>query len=233
MPRPEARRGVQDGKVVSHDRAFTSEPVGKSVPRVDAYEKVTGCGHLCRRHAVRSRAVLRAAGAQPPRPRPHQEHRRQAGTGAAGRQGRGHRGRYAEQHRPVPGRPAHLCPGPGPLRRRAGGGRGGHQRGGRRRGRRLVEVEYEELPAVFDPVEAAQPGAPLIHPDLGSYKVANFIFPQPGTNISEHFKLRKGDVEPPGPSAPPSSRAPSACPRSSTCPSSPTWPSACGSNRAR
>jgi len=59
----------------------------------------------------------------------------------------------------------------------------------------LVEVEYKELPAVFDPVEAMQPGAPLIHPDLGDYQVVNFIFPQPGTNISEHFKLRRGDVE--------------------------------------
>ncbi|MBN1658555.1 MAG: xanthine dehydrogenase family protein molybdopterin-binding subunit, partial [Anaerolineae bacterium] len=60
---------------------------------------------------------------------------------------------------------------------------------------RLVEVEYEVLEPVFDPEEAAQPGAPLLHPDLGSYKVANFIFPQPGTNVSEHFKLRRGDVE--------------------------------------
>jgi CO/xanthine dehydrogenase Mo-binding subunit len=59
----------------------------------------------------------------------------------------------------------------------------------------LVEVDYEELPAVFDPEQGAQPGAPLLHPDLGEYEVANFIFPQPGTNISEHFKLRKGDVE--------------------------------------
>jgi CO/xanthine dehydrogenase Mo-binding subunit len=59
----------------------------------------------------------------------------------------------------------------------------------------LVEVEYEELEAVFDPFEGAQPGAPIIHPDLGAYDVANFIFPQPGTNISEHFKLRRGDVE--------------------------------------
>jgi CO/xanthine dehydrogenase Mo-binding subunit len=60
---------------------------------------------------------------------------------------------------------------------------------------RLVEVEYEELPAVFDPIEGAQPDAPLIHPDLGEYQFEPFIFPQPGTNISEHFKLRKGDVE--------------------------------------
>ena len=60
---------------------------------------------------------------------------------------------------------------------------------------RLVEVEYEELPAVFGPMESIQPDAPLLHPDLGKYKVASFIFPEPGTNISEHFKLRKGDVE--------------------------------------
>ena len=32
-----------------------------------------------------------------------------------------------------------------------------------RRRSNLIEVEYEELPAVFDPVEAMQPGAPLIH----------------------------------------------------------------------
>jgi len=60
---------------------------------------------------------------------------------------------------------------------------------------KLVEVEYEELPAVFDPVEATRPDAPLLHPDLGKYKVASFIFPEPGTNISEHFRLRRGDVE--------------------------------------
>ena len=60
---------------------------------------------------------------------------------------------------------------------------------------RLVEVEYEPLPGIFDPVESAQPDAPLLHPDLGDYTVANFIFPEPGTNISEHFKIRKGDVD--------------------------------------
>src|SRR5512140_244543 len=57
-----------------------------------------------------------------------------------------------------------------------------------------VDVVYEPLPAVFDPVESAQPGAPILHPEMGSYAVANFIFPLPGTNISNHFKIRKGDV---------------------------------------
>ncbi len=60
---------------------------------------------------------------------------------------------------------------------------------------RLIEVDYDVLPAIYDPVEAAQPDAPILHPDLGKYTVANFIFPQPGTNISEHFKIRKGDVD--------------------------------------
>ncbi len=32
----------------------------------------------------------------------------------------------------------------------------------------LIDVEYEELPAVFDPVEALAPGAPLVHEALGT-----------------------------------------------------------------
>jgi CO/xanthine dehydrogenase Mo-binding subunit len=59
----------------------------------------------------------------------------------------------------------------------------------------LIEVEYEDLPGIFDPELGAQPEAEVIHPDLGSYEVANFIFPEPGTNISNHFRIRKGDVE--------------------------------------
>jgi len=59
----------------------------------------------------------------------------------------------------------------------------------------LIDVEYELLPPVFDPEQAILPEAPLLHPELGSYEVANFIFPQPGTNISNHFKIRKGDMD--------------------------------------
>ncbi len=59
----------------------------------------------------------------------------------------------------------------------------------------LIQVDYEPLEAVFDPEYGASPAAPLLHPDLGSYKVVNFVFPEPGTNISNHFKVRKGDVE--------------------------------------
>ena len=59
----------------------------------------------------------------------------------------------------------------------------------------LIEVEYEVLEPVLDPEFGATPKAPVLHPDLGQYVVANFIFPKPGTNISNHFKIRKGDVD--------------------------------------
>jgi carbon-monoxide dehydrogenase large subunit len=59
----------------------------------------------------------------------------------------------------------------------------------------LIEVNYEELPAVFDPTEAAKPEAPLIHEELGSYHHAPGINPIKGTNICNHFQLRKGDVK--------------------------------------
>ena len=59
----------------------------------------------------------------------------------------------------------------------------------------LIDVEYEELPGVFDPFEALKPDAPLIHEDLGSYEVVPIFYPEPGTNIANHFKLRKGNIE--------------------------------------
>lgn len=59
----------------------------------------------------------------------------------------------------------------------------------------LIKVEYEELPAVFDPREAMEEDAPLIHEDMHEYKHAPFIYPKPHTNIANHFKIRRGDVE--------------------------------------
>ncbi|TAK29328.1 MAG: 4-hydroxybenzoyl-CoA reductase [Chloroflexota bacterium] len=46
----------------------------------------------------------------------------------------------------------------------------------------LIKVEYEPLPAVFDPEEALREGAPLVHED------------KPG-NVSVHTKVHFGDVE--------------------------------------
>jgi CO/xanthine dehydrogenase Mo-binding subunit len=60
----------------------------------------------------------------------------------------------------------------------------------------LVDVEYEELPAVLDPRESMQPGAPRIHPDFDLYRRDATLFtPIPDSNVLSHFKLRRGDVE--------------------------------------
>ena len=60
----------------------------------------------------------------------------------------------------------------------------------------LISVEYEPLPAVFDPCEAMQPGAPIIHERMHEYKYwEGWCNPRPGTNIINALALRKGDVE--------------------------------------
>jgi len=59
----------------------------------------------------------------------------------------------------------------------------------------LIEVEYEELPAVFDPREAMKADAPLIHDELCNYEVVPVFYPKTCTNIANHFKLRKGDPD--------------------------------------
>src|SRR5438067_1387352 len=62
----------------------------------------------------------------------------------------------------------------------------------------LIEVEYEELPAVFDAEEALQPSAPVLHEELPPQRqtFADIIVNrEAGTNVCNHFKLRKGDVE--------------------------------------
>ena len=64
-----------------------------------------------------------------------------------------------------------------------------------KRAAKLVKVEYEPLPAVFDPFEAVKEGAPILHPELGSYPHVPWYYPHGGTNIAHWRKVRKGDVE--------------------------------------
>src|SRR5882724_12838050 len=60
----------------------------------------------------------------------------------------------------------------------------------------LVSVEYEPLPALFDPELARAPGAPLLHPDFKNYWLDATLFtPVPNSNVLSHFKLRRGDIE--------------------------------------
>jgi CO/xanthine dehydrogenase Mo-binding subunit len=57
----------------------------------------------------------------------------------------------------------------------------------------LIEVDYEELPAVIDPVEALQPSAPLLHPNLAAYKGLLQKFDAP-TNAFVQLTWKKGDA---------------------------------------
>jgi CO/xanthine dehydrogenase Mo-binding subunit len=62
----------------------------------------------------------------------------------------------------------------------------------------LVDVDYDELPAVLDVLEALKPDAPLVHEthEVSSSGAAYFgLRPQPGTNVCHLFRIRDGDVE--------------------------------------
>jgi CO/xanthine dehydrogenase Mo-binding subunit len=60
-----------------------------------------------------------------------------------------------------------------------------------------VEVEYDELPAVFDPFEALADGAPLLHPEAATSAneaVSIDVRPIEDTNVCHRFRIRHGDV---------------------------------------
>lgn len=59
----------------------------------------------------------------------------------------------------------------------------------------LIQVEYEPLPVINSPGEALADEAVLIHERLGEYKQQIVgVYPKPGTNIANHTKIRKGDM---------------------------------------
>ncbi|HWO42406.1 MAG TPA: xanthine dehydrogenase family protein molybdopterin-binding subunit [Candidatus Eisenbacteria bacterium] len=58
----------------------------------------------------------------------------------------------------------------------------------------LIRVEYQELEAVYDPVAAMSPGAPILHEQLKSYR--NLRLPLPDIpNVHSHVQLTVGDAE--------------------------------------
>ena len=61
----------------------------------------------------------------------------------------------------------------------------------------LIEVEYEPLPAVFDPVEAMKPEAPVLHAERtkrrASRRKADFGFEANG-NVLSIYHVEEGDV---------------------------------------
>ncbi len=60
----------------------------------------------------------------------------------------------------------------------------------------LIDVEYEEIPAVFDPIEAMKPESPLIHADAASYP--GFPMQRIATDVHNgqtRLAWQKGDIE--------------------------------------
>jgi CO/xanthine dehydrogenase Mo-binding subunit len=58
----------------------------------------------------------------------------------------------------------------------------------------LIRVDYEELPAVWDPFDAIKPGAPLIHEERSSYKNAPPV-PAEIPNLQSLLTHANGDLE--------------------------------------
>ena len=60
----------------------------------------------------------------------------------------------------------------------------------------LIDVEYEELPYVDDPIEALKPTSPLIHEDRNKYKNAPKL-PEgmSGHNVQSYVVWKNGDIE--------------------------------------
>ncbi|MBV9580167.1 MAG: xanthine dehydrogenase family protein molybdopterin-binding subunit, partial [Chloroflexi bacterium] len=58
----------------------------------------------------------------------------------------------------------------------------------------LIEVEYEELPALLDPFDALREDAPILHPDFNSYFGFKIKHERP-SNIHHETHLERGDVE--------------------------------------
>ncbi|HEV8341025.1 MAG TPA: xanthine dehydrogenase family protein molybdopterin-binding subunit [Candidatus Binatia bacterium] len=59
-----------------------------------------------------------------------------------------------------------------------------------------IHVEYEELPAVFDPLKAMEPGAPILHDNPGAYDGApQDILVKDIPNVLNRLTWSKGDIE--------------------------------------
>jgi CO/xanthine dehydrogenase Mo-binding subunit len=58
----------------------------------------------------------------------------------------------------------------------------------------LIDVEYEELPSVFDPLEAMKPEAPVLHPDYERYQGPKTKAPTL-KNVQTLVRASKGDIE--------------------------------------
>lgn len=59
----------------------------------------------------------------------------------------------------------------------------------------LIQIRYEQLEPILSLKDAKNNNDLLVHEELGSYKHISAIHPEPGTNIANRTKIRKGNIE--------------------------------------
>ena len=62
----------------------------------------------------------------------------------------------------------------------------------------MIEIDYTELPAVFDEMDAVRPGAPLVHATHATSDSDSAYFdmrPQDGTNVCHRFRIRTAALQ--------------------------------------
>ncbi len=59
----------------------------------------------------------------------------------------------------------------------------------------LIQVTYEDLPAVLDIEQALTPGGPQVHPDFDDYPGADALNADPQQNIAHSLTFTRGDIE--------------------------------------
>lgn len=58
-----------------------------------------------------------------------------------------------------------------------------------------IRVDYEVLTPVLSPEEALSTSAPILHEAMGTYSHIPPIHPEPGTNVANRTKIRKGNAQ--------------------------------------
>ena len=200
--RPGAAAGDAAAGGDRHDRRHPptrqkTHVVGASPQRIEGREKVTGAATYVDDMQFGPEPAVGRAQAQPDRARPHQAHRRRARRGRCPACGSSCPARTSPAYRALPQGPAHLRARPRALLRRSRrGGRCRHA-GDRRAGAGPDRGRVRGTARRLRPrVRRRRPKRRCIHPDLGDRTSAcPFVFPQPGTNISNWLKVRKGDME--------------------------------------
>jgi CO/xanthine dehydrogenase Mo-binding subunit len=59
----------------------------------------------------------------------------------------------------------------------------------------IIRIDYEKLPPVLDPILSMTRDTPLLHEQLHNYQRPSTIHPVPNSNICHHARIRRGDVQ--------------------------------------